>query len=334
MKIKQTLYLLSICFSTALTVSDLSLASNNQPPEEGEHEVNRSIKRRGSTVESKEQISSKKVKVSSKSTEIIDERDLKMSTQRDHANLFAKLHIKGDPLILCNIWDAGSAKAVEKGGALAIATGSWAVAAAHGMEDGEKLSFDVALSNLKEIVDSVALPVTFDIEAGYGTDPSEVADKVRQVIEGGAIGINFEDQIIGGEGLYQIKDQCERIKAIRKVATESSVPLFINARTDVFFKVNSAEYDNNLLSEAIERAKAYAESGADCLFVPGLQNLGLIKKICEQSPISVNIMVMGDTPSIAELGNVGVARVSRGPSAYIKLMESLTELSNQTQSTA
>ncbi len=125
-----------------------------------------------------------------------------------HYCLFTNLHIKGDPLILFNIWDAGSAKALQEIGAKVIATGSWSVAAAHGYDDGEKLSFDVVLANLQRIIASVDLPVTIDLEGGYGQSPVQVQETVTKVIEAGAVGINFEDQIIDDEGLYSIEDQC------------------------------------------------------------------------------------------------------------------------------
>jgi len=141
-----------------------------------------------------------------------------MITQSEHAHLLNDLHIKGDPLILFNIWDAGSAKALQEIGAKVIATGSWSVAAAHGYDDGEKLSFDLALANLRRIIASVDLPVTIDLEGGYGQSPVQVQETVTKVIEAGAVGINFEDQIIDDEGLYSIEDQCARITAARAAA--------------------------------------------------------------------------------------------------------------------
>ena len=141
-----------------------------------------------------------------------------MITQIERANLLKNLHVKGNPLILFNIWDAGSAQAIQEIGAKVIATGSWSVAAAHGYDDGEKLSFDLVLANLKRIIASVDLPVTIDLEGGYGQSPTEVKENVTKIIEAGAVGINFEDQIIGGKELYSIEDQCARIKAIREAA--------------------------------------------------------------------------------------------------------------------
>ena len=184
-----------------------------------------------------------------------------MSVQAEHATLFAKLHVKGDPLILVNIWDAGSAKAIQEIGAKAIATGSLAVAAAFGVDDGEKLPLDLVLANLRRIVESVDLPVTVDLESGYGQTPDEVQVTVHKAIEAGAIGINIEDQIIGGNGLYSIAEQAARLRSARKAADEAGIPLFINARTDIFLKVNAQNQTDTHLEDAIRRAVAFAEAG-------------------------------------------------------------------------
>ncbi|MGH9902797.1 MAG: isocitrate lyase/PEP mutase family protein [Pyrinomonadaceae bacterium] len=246
-----------------------------------------------------------------------------MATQREQADLLNNLHIKGDPLILFNIWDAGSAKALQEIGAKVIATGSWSVAAAHGYGDGEKLPFDLALANLQRIVASVDLPVTIDLEGGYGQSPAQVQESVTKVIEAGAAGINIEDQVVGGEGLYSIEDQCARLKAARAAAERASIPLFINARTDVFLKSDPADHHHS--EETLRRASAYAESGASGLFAPGLRDAERIQKLCELSPLPVNIMVLPDTPSPRQMASLGVARVSYGPGPYRQVTEALKE---------
>ncbi len=248
-----------------------------------------------------------------------------MIAQRERANNLKNLHIKGDPSILFNIWDAGSAQAIQETGAKAIATSSWSVAAAHGYEDGEKITFDLALANLKRIIASVDLPVTIDLEGGYGRNPQEVQETVAKVIEAGAVGINVEDQIIGQEKLYSIEDQCARIKAAREVVEHASIPLFINPRTDIFLKADSVPHNDNHLEEAIERAAAYAEAGANGFFAPGLKDAQYIEKLCELSPLPVNIMVLPDTPSPKQLAELGVARISYGPGPYCQVMETLKE---------
>ena len=248
-----------------------------------------------------------------------------MSTQKQKAEAFKNLHIKGSPLVLFNIWDAGSARTIEQAGAKAIATGSWAVAAANGFEDGEKIPFELALKNLERIVATVALPVTLDIEGGYTTDLSELKENIRKVIAAGAVGINFEDQIVGSEGLYAIEDQCARIETVYEASKEASIPLFINARTDVFLKTYPGEHDEVQFEESVQRARAYAEAGASGLFAPGLRDPDFIKELCERSPIPVNIMVLPDTPPSKILAQQGVARISYGAGPYQQVTEALKE---------
>lgn len=248
-----------------------------------------------------------------------------MITQYNRAILLKDLHIQGDPLILFNAWDAGSAKTIQEAGAKVIATSSWAVAAAHGCDDGEKLSFDWALANFKRIVATVDLPVTIDLEGGYDPSPAVVQENAIKVIEAGAVGINFEDQIVGGEGLYSIEDQCARIKAVRKAADLTSIPIFINARTDIFFKTNATDHSDTLLEEALLRASAYAEAGANGFFVPGLGSAQYIEKLCRLSPIPINIMILPGTPPVQQLVTLGVARISHGPGPYCIVMDALRE---------
>jgi 2-methylisocitrate lyase-like PEP mutase family enzyme len=243
----------------------------------------------------------------------------------DKATSFHKLHIKGDPVVLFNVWDAGSARAVEEAGAKAIATGSWSVAAANGFGDGEEMPMNVALANIKRVVGNVALPVTLDFEGGYTASLDELKANIEKVIDTGAVGINFEDQIVGGDGLYSIEEQSGRIAAVRSAAEQRSTPLFINARTDVFLKTYPAVHTGEQLEEAVARAKAYAAAGASGFFAPGLRDKDLIRTLCESSPLPINIMVLPDTPSNKEMAELGVARISYGPGPYRQMIEALKE---------
>jgi len=245
--------------------------------------------------------------------------------QKEKADAFKNLHVKGSPVILFNIWDAGGTRMIEQLGAKAIATGSWAVAAAHGFDDGEKIPLPLVLTNVKRIVDSVALPVTLDFETGYATDLPGLKENIRNVIAAGAIGINFEDRIIGADELQTIRDQSARIAAVREAADETSIPLFINARTDVFLKTYPAKHDEGQLDEALRRAEAYAEAGASGLFAPGLRDPELIEKLCERSPLPVNILVLSDTPPTKKMAQLGVARISYGSGPYRQMTQALTE---------
>src|SRR5689334_1563818 len=245
--------------------------------------------------------------------------------QKEKAETFRSLHVKGSPVILFNIWDAGSARTVEQAGAKAIATGSWSVAAANGFDDGETIPLALVLTNIKRIVDSVAVPVTLDFETGYATDLQGLKDNIRNVIATGAIGINFEDRIIESDELQTIEDQSARIRAIREAADETGVPLYINARTDVFLKTYPAKHDEGQLEEALKRAAAYAEAGASGLFAPGLRDTGLIKKLCDRTSLPVNILVLPDTPTTREMAQLGVARISYGAAPYRQMARALTE---------
>ncbi len=248
-----------------------------------------------------------------------------MSIQLERAETFKRLHIKGDPVILFNVWDAGTARVVADAGAKALATGSWSVAAAHGCSDGQALSLLLALENLVRIVASVNLPVTIDLEAGYGDTREIVADTVTRAIAAGAIGFNLEDQIIGGEGLYSLGEQSLRIAAAREAADHVGIPAFINARTDIFLKAGAEQHDDRLGNEALHRALTYAEAGASGFFVPGLADERLIGKLCEACPLPVNTMVMSTTPLAKRMAELGVARISHGPGPYRLMMQALAD---------
>ncbi|MGG6311402.1 isocitrate lyase/PEP mutase family protein [Paenibacillus macerans] len=245
----------------------------------------------------------------------------------EQARALAKLHVPGEPLVLFNVWDAGSALALREAGSQAIATGSWSVAAAHGYDDGENLPFELALANLERIARAVPdLPVTIDMESGYGPAAGDVREHVRQVIESGAVGINIEDRRIGGEGLYAAGEQSLRIAAAREAAKETGVPVFINARCDVFFQADSTRHGVAHVDEAIRRAHAYAEAGASGFFAPGLSDPGLIEALCQSSPLPVNLMVGGaNSASPRQLAELGVARISYGPHPYLQVMSALKE---------
>jgi 2-methylisocitrate lyase-like PEP mutase family enzyme len=254
-----------------------------------------------------------------------------MSSQLERATAFHRLHVKGTPVVLFNIWDAGTAQAVARAGARAIATGSWSVAAAHGYDDGERLPFELALANLREIVAGVDLPVTIDLEAGYGRSPQAVVDSVTKVLQAGAIGCNLEDQIIGGGevAVYSVADQSARLRAARSAADQAAIPAFINARTDVFLHAEPARHNAALVDTALERAAAYADSGASGFFAPGLIDDRLIGKLCAACSLPVNILVRPGAPSATLLSQLGVARISHGPGPYRKAMQLLEDAARE-----
>ncbi len=233
------------------------------------------------------------------------------------ADTFRALHVPGDPLVLFNIWDAGSAKVVAQAGARALATGSYAVAEAHGLGDGETLTLDLVLANLQRIVTVAGdLPVTLDVESGYGARPADVAASVARARDAGAAGINMEDRMPGKDSLVPLAEQAERI------AAAAASGLFVNARCDMFRGRDAAVEGPTLVEALLERARAFADAGASGLFVPFLADPPLIAAICERAPLPVNILwspALGEREALAALG---VARISHGhqPWAAVKSM--------------
>src|ERR1700722_19484660 len=241
----------------------------------------------------------------------------KTVSQIKKAKQFAELHAKGTPVVLYNAWDAGSAKSIVNSGAKAIATSSWAVAAAQGYEDGEDLPLSLAEHIVRGIVANVDVPVTVDFEGGYSDDDQKLASNITKLLEIGVIGINFEDRVVKGTGLYGIDRQAKRIAAIRRAAEQRGISFFINARTDVFLG-NGGDVE-----EALPRGHGYAEAGASGFFIPGVTDPGLIQRIVEEVALPVNVMVMDGVPSNDKLAKLGVSRVSYGPIPYIDAMGAL-----------
>jgi 2-methylisocitrate lyase-like PEP mutase family enzyme len=248
-----------------------------------------------------------------------------MTDQAERALTFADLHIKGDPLVIFNVWDAGTAKAVAEVGAKAVATGSYAVALANGYNDGENIPLELVLENLRRIVAAVDLPVSLDFEGGYAVEPDGLRKNIAEVIKAGSIGINFEDRVVGGEGLYPVEQQSERIRAVRQAADEQGIPLFINARADVVLPLPTDQHTESHRDQLIERAQAYAEAGASGFFAPGLVNPDFIGRLCEASPLPVNILVWAGVPSSRALADLGVARISYGGGTYRTAMGAFKE---------
>jgi len=237
---------------------------------------------------------------------------------------FAALHVPGEPVILYNIWDAGSALAVAAAGAKALATGSHPVADANGWPDGQQVPLDFALANAKRIVDAIELPVTVDFESAYAVDPEEAGANAARLAATGAVGCNFEDQVIGGEGLHSLDLQVRRLAAIRKAVGDQ---FFINARTDLFLKTQT--YDDALVDQAIDRGKAFADAGASGFFVPRLWDPRHIIRIVQQVPLPLNVIAFPGAPPKSEWANAGIARISHGPFPHRALMAKLTEMASE-----
>lgn len=239
------------------------------------------------------------------------------------AALFRTLSLgASSPLILVNAWDAASARLIEAAGAPAVATTSAGVAWSLGLPDGDALTRSAAVAALRRIVDAVSVPVSADIEGGYADPSGGVARTVDEVLDAGAVGINIED------GSLSPAEFAARIAEARRTADRAGVALFINARTDVFLR--PAESTGARIAEAIERGRRYVEAGADGVFVPGAADAASIAALVSGLPAPVNIMAGPGAASVAELGALGVARISLGSSvaqaAYAVARRAATEV--------
>ncbi|MFD1827005.1 MULTISPECIES: isocitrate lyase/PEP mutase family protein [Mumia] len=231
-------------------------------------------------------------------------------TSHERAKTFHALH--DDVLVLPNAWDAASARLIQEAGAPAIATTSGGVAWALGAADGQALDPTALFDAVRRIVAAVDVPVSADIEAGFG----DVAATVAGVIEAGAVGINLEDSESGT--LLAIDTMAERVCEARAVADAAGVPLFVNARTDVYL------LGVNDLDDAVARARAYAAAGADGVFAPGLSDLGALAAVTQAVDVPVNAMAGPGSPSVRELAAAGVCRISTG-TALAQAAYGLTE---------
>jgi len=243
------------------------------------------------------------------------------SNQADRFNAFARLHVPGDPVVLYNIWDVGSALAVVKAGAKALATGSHPVGDASGFGDAHQVPLDYVYSNAGRIVAAVdPLPLSVDFEGAYSTDPEEGGRNVAALAETGAVGCNFEDQLVGGEGVHPLDLQVRRIAAIRSAVGDA---FFINARTDLFLK--AVEPDDRLVDEVIARGKAFADAGASGFFVPRMADSAQIEKVVREVPLPLNLIAFPGAPPKSVWADAGVARISHGPFPHRALMAQLEE---------
>jgi|SRR5688572_387720 len=241
------------------------------------------------------------------------------------AEQFRRLHTP--TLVLPNAWDAASARLIEQAGAQAIATGSAAVSWAYGVRDG-KLSREDAIRAVQRITRVVDVPVTADIESGY----DDLGATVKAIVEAGAVGINLEDSPgVSGEPLVVPEVYAQRIRTAREAAASVGGDVVINARTDVF--LNEVGAPETRLDHAVERGNYYRAAGADCIFVPGVTDLGIIEQLVRRINAPINILIRVNGPSIPELKRIGVARVSAGPriaeAAYGAALEAAREILEQ-----
>lgn len=250
--------------------------------------------------------------------------------QRQKAAAFLAMHKSPPILVLGNVWDAISARTHEAEGFGALGTTSAGISATLGYPDNQHMSLAQNLEAVRRIVASVAVPVSADVEAGYGDELEDVAATVRAVIETGAAGLNLEDAP-GDHAApqYEIPRQCDRIRAARATADAAGLPLVINARTDVF--LISPEHSKESLRRAIERGNAYRAAGADCVFVPGFADFDrdALRTLVAEIDAPLNVIAGPRTPPIAQLAALGVARVSFGPRYMRVLLASLRRMARE-----
>jgi 2-methylisocitrate lyase-like PEP mutase family enzyme len=236
-----------------------------------------------------------------------------METQNQHTKAlrFAALHKGPRILVLANAWDAASARIFENAGFPAIATTSAGIANSLGYADGQHITRVEMLEVVKRIVQAVSVPVSADVEAGYGETVEAALETAKAVLAAGAVGLNFEDASDSdGNELVDLSLQVEKIRAMRKLGAATDVHLVINARTDVFLR--GVGDPATRLEHAVRRANAYLQAGADCLFVPGVSDRETIARLVLEIEGPINLLAVASTPPVAELEMLGVARVSVG----------------------
>jgi 2-methylisocitrate lyase-like PEP mutase family enzyme len=252
-------------------------------------------------------------------------------TQIEKAKQLYDLHHSGRLLILPNIWDVLGARLLQDLGYSAIATASASVAYSNGYNDGENIPFTDVLFILKRITASVNVPVTADVESGYADNEIQLEKNIRAIIETGIVGINIEDTDKKTKALLPAEVQCEKIKRIKKVAAEINVPLFINARTDCFIHEKIFDSPQSRLEETIKRGLDYKAAGADCFYPILVNKEDEIRAIVQQVEMPVNIITVPGTPELNVLQEIGVARISLGPSFLKYVIKGMKDLAIKLQ---
>lgn len=253
------------------------------------------------------------------------------------AELFRAMHAGPRLLVLPNAWDAVSARIVVGAGFGAVATTSGGVAWALGYPDGEAAPWSEVVAATRRIARTVSVPVTADIETGYGDTPALVGRSIAEIIEAGAVGVNLEDGLRAGPAaqagppIRTIEDAAARIRAAREAARAAGVPIVINARTDLFIKQIGDE--TSRFDEAVARARAYFAAGADCFYPISLHDMPTLERLCKAVEGPVNINVRAGLPAIAELEALGVRRASTATALTLVAMGVLRQALEEVRAT-
>lgn len=255
-----------------------------------------------------------------------------MAQEQAKAASFRVLHAGREILLLPNVWDVASARLIEESGFKAAATSSAGIAFSLGYPDGQKISREQMLAVIARIAKAVRVPVTADVEAGYGKTPEDAGRTARAVVEAGAVGMNLEDAAGDSpSGLVELPLQLEKIRAVREMASRLRIPLVLNARTDMYLLQigDPAErYD-----ETVRRLSAFREAGADCVFAPGLRDAPTIGRLVADLKCPINILAGPGSPSVPELSKLGVARVSLGSATMRATVGCLRRIAQELKAT-
>lgn len=254
-----------------------------------------------------------------------------ITLQQTKATIFRALHSGPEILLLPNAWDVASARILEEAGCTAIATTSAGIAFSHGYPDGQRIFPGEMLEQVHRIAKALRVPVTADVEAGYGNRPEDAARTARGVIEAGAVGMNLEDATGDAEKpLVELSLQLEKIHAVKEAASSLEVPLVLNARTDVYLL--QVGHPDKRYDDAVRRLRAFREAGADCIFVPGVTDETTIARLVSDLGCPVNILAGPGSPTVPELRKLGVARVSLGSGPMRATMGLLRRIANELKS--
>jgi 2-methylisocitrate lyase-like PEP mutase family enzyme len=238
------------------------------------------------------------------------------------AEVFRNQHLGGKLLVLPNIWDALGARLMKQLGYQSVATASAAIARINGYADGENIPFSQLLEIVIKITSAIDLPVTVDLERGFAKTISHLKENIRLLIEHGAVGINLEDSHADHKELYTINEQCRKIEAVREMGVQCGVPMVINARTDVFL----LKTEENVLGQAIERARSFKAAGADCVYPILISSYEDISRLVEEVEMPVNVLLMKSIPDLKRLEKIGVARVSLGPNLLNHVLTTMKQV--------
>ena len=250
-------------------------------------------------------------------------------SQKEKAENLRELHHSDKMLILPNIWDVSGALLIESLEYPAIATASASIAFTNGYNDGENIPFTDLLTLLKKITGSVNIPVTADIESGYADNDIQLQENIKLLIDTGIAGINFKDTDRKTNSLHSVEVQGDKIRIIRKASDEMGIPLFINARTDVYLRAKQNATDASKLAEVIKRGLAYKEAGADGFFPIALRREEDIKQLIDRINLPLNIITIPGIPELRALSKLGVARISLGPSLLKIAIRAMRDLAIQ-----